>query len=433
MYDRPYSRSAPVTGWRKTIPPGPYFMSASTGNVYQAYRLFSDVQGAFTEGVIADGDGTYSTLSAAISGAQSQTIGVPSRLYYTKTAALPLAGVRLGVKDIYDIAGLKSGLGNRAYFDLYPPRTATGTAVSRLIAAGAIIIGKMKTSQFANGETATDDWVDYHCPYNPRGDGYQDPSSSSSGPGAGIGAYDFLDIALGSDTGGSIRGPSQVNGCYGNRPSHGLVALDGVMPLSPEMDTAGFLTRDPLLWHTAAKVLYETNISSTNFKSFPKKILTSGFPTTATTEGERVLLGFLEKLQTFLGTTNTTALNLNTLWAETAHPPISDINLSEVMGDVYPVLIGSEQFTLFTTPFYADYAAAHEGRRPFIDPVPLTRWAFGESFGPNAAELASANRTAFKSWWETVVIPPSKETCSDSILLYPGSLAQTTYRNVYRT
>ena len=433
MFDRPYGSSQSVTGWRKSIPPGPYFMSASTGNVFQAYRLYSDVQGAFTEGVIADGDGTYSTLSAAISGAQSQTIGVPSRLYYTKTAAQPLAGVRFGIKDIYDIAGLKSGLGNRAYFDLYPPRTVSGTAVSRLIAAGAIIIGKMKTSQFANGETATDDWVDYHSPYNPRGDGYQDPSSSSSGPGAGIGAYEFLDIALGSDTGGSIRGPSQVNGCFGNRPSHGLVALDGVMPLSPDMDTAGFLTRDPLLWHTAAQVLYETNISSSNFKSFPKKILTSGFPTSPTTEAEGVLLDFLAKLQKFLGTTNTTALNLNTLWAGTEHAPINDPIISDVMSNVYPVLIGSEQFNIFTTPFYADYAAAHEGRRPFIDPVPLIRWAFGTSFGPNAADLANANRTVFKSWWETVVNPPSTKTCSDSILLYPGSLAQTTYRNAYRS
>jgi hypothetical protein len=212
-------QSQSPTPWSKAVPQGPYFMSASTGDVYQAFRLFSDVNGAFTEGTIANGDGTYSPFSAAISGDQSLTIGVPSRLSFTKTAQKPLAGVRLGVKDIYDIAGLKSGLGNRAHFDLYPPVTTTGTAVSRLIDAGAVIIGKMKTSQFANGETATDDWVDFHSPFNARGDGYQDPSSSSSGPGAGIGAYDWLDIGLGSDTGGSIRGPAGSNGCFGNRPS----------------------------------------------------------------------------------------------------------------------------------------------------------------------------------------------------------------------
>jgi len=72
---------------------------------------------------------------------------------------------------------------------------------------------------------------------------YQDPSSSSSGPGAGAGSYSWLDLTIGSDTGGSIRGPSEVQGLFGNRPSHGLVALDGVMPLAPELDTAGFLTR----------------------------------------------------------------------------------------------------------------------------------------------------------------------------------------------
>jgi len=323
-----------TTDWKNAIPQGPYFMSASTGEVFQAFRLFSDVNGAFTEGTIANGDGTYSPLSAAISGDQSLAIGVPSRLSFTKTAEKPLAGVRLGVKDIYDIAGLKSGLGSRAHFDLYPPVTATGTAVQRLINAGAVIIGKMKTSQFANGEIATDDWVDFHSPFNPRGDGYQDPSSSSSGPGAGIGAYDWLDIGLGSDTGGSIRGPSGSNGCFGNRPSHGLVALDGVMPLSPDMDTAGFLTRDPILWHAAAKVLYETNISSTNFKSFPKTILTSGFPTTAANEASAVLLNFLSQLQTFIGATNTTALNLNTLWTATAPPAANNPSVSIFMTNV---------------------------------------------------------------------------------------------------
>lgn len=102
----------------------------------------------------------------------------------------------------------------------------------------------MKTSQFANGESATADWVDYHSPFNARGDGYSDPSSSSSGPGAGIGAYEWLDLALGSDTGGSVRNPAQVNGAYGNRPTHGLVTLDNVVSqkrcrtLQPGIDDA---------------------------------------------------------------------------------------------------------------------------------------------------------------------------------------------------
>ena len=224
------------------IPPGPYFLT-SEGALYQLYRLYSDIAGAFTQPLIpgAGVAGVFSALPATVPGIDSPGVAVPSRLYYTKTAEKPLAGVRTGIKDIYDVAGVKTSDGNRAFYGLYPPRTANSVAVQRLVDAGAILVGKMKTSQFANGETATDDWVDYHAPFNPRGDGYQDPSSSSSGPGAGAGSYPWLDLTLGSDTGGSIRGPSQVQGLFGNRPSHGLVSLTGVMPLAPELDTAGFL------------------------------------------------------------------------------------------------------------------------------------------------------------------------------------------------
>ena len=115
---------------------------------------------------------------------KSPTIGVPSRLYYTKTAEQPLAGVRLGIKDIYNLAGTKRGCGNRAYMELYPERNTTALVVQKLIDGGAVVVGKMITSQFANGEMATADWVDYHSPFNARGDGYSDPSSSSAGGGA---------------------------------------------------------------------------------------------------------------------------------------------------------------------------------------------------------------------------------------------------------
>ena len=224
------------------VPQGPYVLS-STGDLYQPWRLYSDIEGAFTQPIISSdaADGTYVALPATVAGIDAPGVAVPSRLYYTKTAEKPLAGVRTGIKDIYDIAGLQTSDGNRAFYALYPPRTATALTVQRLINAGAVLVGKMKTSQFANGETATADWVDYHEPFNPRGDGYQDTSSSSAGAGSGEGSYPWLDISLGSDTGGSIRGPSQVQGVFGNRPTRGLVSLEGVMPLAPELDTSGLL------------------------------------------------------------------------------------------------------------------------------------------------------------------------------------------------
>jgi hypothetical protein len=141
------------------VPTGPYFMSSS-GALYEAHRLYSDSESAFTESITQDPTGVYSVLPAGFPG-QNLAVAVPSRLYYTKSAAKPLAGVRIGVKDLFDIAGLRKSNGNRAWYHLYPPANTTGTAIQNLIDAGGIIIGKLKMSQFANGETATADWVSF--------------------------------------------------------------------------------------------------------------------------------------------------------------------------------------------------------------------------------------------------------------------------------
>jgi hypothetical protein len=300
--------------------------------------------------------------------------------------------------------------------------------VQRLINAGAIIVGKMKTSQFANGEMATADWVDYHSPFNARGDGYSDPSSSSSGPGSGIGAYDWLDLALGSDTGGSIRNPAQVNGAYGNRPSHGLVPLTNVMPLSPLLDTSGFLVRDAKLWKTAAHVLYETNITS--ITSFPKKLYTTGFPPNASNEAEGILLKFLENLESFLDV-QSSVLDYDSMWAASSQAAAANAStLSDLLALTYPTLIAKQQYALLGAPFIADYGAAHDGRVPFLDPNPLVRWTWGQT---NATTLQDGinNKTIFMNWWNNEVITSDPITCSDSLLLYPGTLATPNYRNVY--
>lgn len=417
-------------------PHGPYFVSR-TGDLYQAYRLFGDISGAFTQplapAAVAVEGGSYVPLPATVPGIDSPGVAVPSRLYYTKTAEKPLAGIRTAIKDIYDIAGVRTSDGNRAYYGLYPPKTKTALTVQRLIDAGAVLVGKIKTSQFANGEIATEDWVDYHAPFNPRGDGYQDPSSSSSGAGSAIASYPWLDLALGSDTGGSIRGPSQVSGVYGNRPSHGLVSLTGVMPLAPQLDTPGFLTRDPIIWAAAAKVLYA---GLPFYKKYPKKLQTISFPTPGVVstdpvkaESDAIVLSFLAKLEGFLST-KATALNYTALWDKTKPDP--DLpSLAILLNRTYPTLISKEETKNVRDPFFADYAAVHDGRRPFIDPVPLVRWAFGDSLPASELDVAVANKTLFKSWWETHIVSNDSVTCSDTLFVYTSGV-NILYRNQYR-
>jgi len=341
----------------ETVPSGPYFLDVATGFLHPVYRLYDDFSGSFAEALLQTPNGTFQPLSAQVSVSATLTVGVPSRLYFTKTAEKPLAGVRVGVKDIYQLAGTKGSNGNRAWFNLYPENEVTSPAIQRLIDAGAQIVGLQKPSQFANGEEATADWVDYHSPFNPRGDGYQDPSSSSSGAGASIASYDWLDIAVGSDTGGSIRGPSGVQGLFGNRPSHGLVSLDHVMPLSTALDTAGFLTRDPHLWDTANSVLYGENYTSlaASKPNYPKTIYTVNWPTSTSTEANTILINFVNKLAELIGA-NVTAFNMNNAWAASRPAAADGLSLTQLLNITYPALISKQQIALVREPFYTDYA-----------------------------------------------------------------------------
>ncbi|OQE34681.1 hypothetical protein PENCOP_c016G07770 [Penicillium coprophilum] len=414
---------------RHDIPNGPYFYSPLTGEIYQAFRLYSDHQLAFTEAVLSDGTGGFKPLPATSSGAMTKSVAVPSKLYYTPTSAKPLAGLRIGVKDIFDMKGLRTSGGNRAFYDLYPPRNTTGPALQRLIDAGAIIVGKMGTVQFANGDNPTADWVDFHCPFNPRGDGYQAPGGSSSGPGAGIAAYDWLDIAIGSDTGGSMRSPGGMQGLFANRPSTGAVSLDNVIPLCHVLDTAGVFARDATTW---SKVMHAWYQNFTDYREYPKKLFyqNSSFPKSNTAAGA-LLEKLVMKVENFLGTKRE-FINIASHW-ENSRPSDTPPRINDLLNTTYAALVSVDQYRSLSLPFYADYAAKHDGRRPFVNPGPLSRWAWGQSNGGDAIyDEAFKNKTIFKDWWESDGYGKADEnTCSEGIYIYPYSKGQTQYRNSY--
>ncbi|CAL1711364.1 unnamed protein product [Somion occarium] len=419
------------------LAPGPYFVDAISGNVFQALRLYNDENQAFLYGTISDGHDGFQELSAHIGGAATESIAVPSRLYFTPTAQKPLAGKRLAVKDIYDVQGLRTGCGNRAFYELYPPKNKTAPAVQRLLDGGMVLVGKTKTSQFANGEVATADWVDLHAPYNARGDGYQDGSSSSTGSGTSMGAYSWLDHAIGSDTGGSMRGPSGANGVFGNRPSHGAVPLDDVMPLSPELDTGGIFARDAKSWATAGHWWYQ---NFTSFTSFPKTILfpiddfgqsfLSNPPRPGTANA--LFNDFINKMETFLGT-NRTEINFSNMWNTTKPANVTAPSLQLLLNTTYADIITLDQIALVADPFIADYKVAHDGRTPFINPTPLARWGYGRTLPATQKNEALVNKSIFMDWFATQVVKSDNATCSESIFLYPQSSGRTNYRDQYRS
>lgn len=100
------------------------------------------------------------------------------------------------------------------------------------------------------------------------------------------------------------------------------------------------------------------------------------------------------------------------------------------MNLTYALLITKQQTKLVREPFYADYAAKYDGRRPFVNPVPLARWGWGDN-QTIPVEEAIANKTTFMDWASSTFLAPSDKTCSESIVMYVGSTARANPRNVY--
>jgi Asp-tRNA(Asn)/Glu-tRNA(Gln) amidotransferase A subunit family amidase len=82
--------------------------------------------------------------------------------------AHPLSGLRFGVKDVFDIKGLKTSAGSKVYHQFYPKWDETAPVIAHLVKLGAVIVGKTKNTQFANEEDPQE-WIDYSCPWNSRG------------------------------------------------------------------------------------------------------------------------------------------------------------------------------------------------------------------------------------------------------------------------
>lgn len=104
-------------------------------------------------------------------------VAVYSRLYATPSKLQPLAGARVSLKDCYDLAGIKTTMMSRPYTELYGAVEESADYVKKLIKLGAVIVEKTKMTAFASSDEPTDQWIDFHCPTNPRGDTYQSPSA----------------------------------------------------------------------------------------------------------------------------------------------------------------------------------------------------------------------------------------------------------------
>ena len=162
-----------------------------------------------------------------------------------------LDGETVAVKDLFALAGHPIGAGVPAFLAEAAPEPSDSAAVARLRAAGAAVAGIARTDQFAY--SLAGDNPHYGTPVNPVVPGGL-PGGSSSGSATAV-SLGAASVGLATDTGGSVRVPASYQGLWGWRSTHGRVPAGGLLPLAPDFDTVGLLTRDPALLRRAASVL----------------------------------------------------------------------------------------------------------------------------------------------------------------------------------
>ena len=170
----------------------------------------------------------------------------------------PLAGLTFAVKDVFHIAGHRTGFGHPDWLRTHPPAESTALVVRQLLDAGARMVGKTLTDELTYSLSGQN--VHYGTPVNPAAPD-RIPGGSSNGSVSAV-AGGLADFALGTDCGGSVRLPASYCGVLGIRPTHGMVPVDGVLPFGPSFDAVGWFARDASVFRAVGDVLLDEDAAA---------------------------------------------------------------------------------------------------------------------------------------------------------------------------
>ncbi|KAF3923470.1 hypothetical protein ABW21_db0208090 [Orbilia brochopaga] len=387
---------------------GPYFLREG-GGVTEAMRAYDDPYKAFLYGVVQDGDG-FTRLPTDL-------IAVPSRLHAKPSIFLPLAGKRIAVKDIIDLRNLPTGASSRDYAAYHGPANTTALAVQKLLSLGATVIGKTKTTQFANGEAARD-WIEEHCPFNPRADGYLDPAGSSTGSAAAVAGYDWVDYALGTDrvVNGDTNEPGvyekdcvdklwDINSSLWERNMAGSIAGSlwiasqswdfraSWRHASFELDTLGFFARGVEDMQLLQQVWYGQDAGHLKNK-LSKIIVPKGVFDRLPASKRPVLTEFVDDM------TKTTSLakvdlDVDKIWQSSGLATANQSYTDYLYSTVAHLQIWDSHAHEFT--FYNNYRERF-GKAPYINPQVLHKWAIRANITKADYAEAVTRKETFKSF-----------------------------------
>ena len=206
----------------------------------------------------------------------------------------PLGGLSFAAKDLFDVAGAPTGASNPDWGRTHPIPTEHAWMVQKLLGAGAGLVGKTITCEISFGILGFNQF--FGTPPNPAAPGCL-PGGSSSGS-ASVVAAGLADVALGTDTGGSVRVPASLCGLYGIRPTHGRLPFIGVCRQAPSFDTAGWFARDALTFSRVSEVLFGEALPA---PTAPALLLAEDGFVAADAEVTEALMPVVAKIEALLG------------------------------------------------------------------------------------------------------------------------------------
>ncbi len=289
--------------------------------------------------------------------------------------------------------------------------------------------------------------TDYLAPFNPRGDSYQSPSSSSSGSAVASAAYPWLDFSIGTDTGGSIRHPAGVCGTYGMRASTNSISTAGIYSVSPLLDSVGVFARSAPILEAVMKVLIESPLPLSlppkspvkykllypiRAKNTPPEDSHRWFPSPSepgpAADVEDLLEETIQKLELHLKCTRS-PFNLDDLWRQT-RPAGQEETLDAATGTIYTTLTTHLCVRETVDPFIADFKSANNNHTPFIDSIVKARQDHGRTTTTHDHQRALETAALFSHWVrETLLAPPTPHDHTFPLLIFPQSWALPTYRD----
>ncbi|KAI4206151.1 MAG: hypothetical protein LQ348_001065 [Seirophora lacunosa] len=269
--------------------------------------------------------------------------------------------------------------------------------------------------------------VDYQAPWNPRANGHQSPAGSSSGSGAAIASYSWLDIAIGSDTSGSGRRPGHWNGCFAMRPSHGVLPVDGYTASFRQFDVPTFFGRDVAKCKAFASEWYGDLLPEVKILP-PRIIYPLDYMSLISNKDQLQLIDqFVVDLEVVMGIKQE-KVTLTSLWDSSPPAEAGGQSLDEYMKHACRDSFFHDDYHNFGC-FRQEYQNKFS-KTPYVSPPVRWQWDLATKITQRAIDTAVEKLAVYRTWFCNIVMGEDEH---NSIVILPIENMSPRYRDEART